>query len=395
MPTTKIIQVGLILFFTINIIMLVIAIPKYSQKPTNFNKTNSSFDATYMTAKVLEVNEIKDSSGNLNTYKQYLSVVILDGTDYKKEIKADSSFDENSLYRKSEKGETIVLEKTVLEDPITKEKKTRYIFSDKYRLSGIYWIIAFFVVVVLVVVRKKGLMSLIGLVMSGGVLALYTVPRLVAGDNTLVVAMFSVLLIAPLTIYVSHGFNKQNTMVLISMILTTIVVANLGSYFLDLVRLAGVGSEDSAFLSVFGNINVRGLILTGIIISALGVLDDAAMTQSATISSLAHANPNLTPMGLYTRAMSVGGAHITSLVNSLLVVYAGNALTLLIILFATLQKPVWLVLNSETFAQQIMESIVVSSGLILTVPITTYLVAFFLSSKDYEKGSHAHHGHSH
>jgi len=154
-------------------------------------------------------------------------------------------------------------------------------------------------------------------------------------------------------------------------------------YFIQFANLFGLGSEESLYLQTgrFGNLNIRGLVLSGIVIASIGVLDDVASAQAATVEELNRANPNLSVGQLYRRAMKVGGEHIASMVNSLLLVFAGASLTLFILQFASNQRPISVTINTEMVSQEIISSLIVSIGLILTVPITTYLMSVF-SKKD-------------
>ena len=122
-------------------------------------------------------------------------------------------------------------------------------------------------------------------------------------------------------------------------------------------------------------------MLGGIIIGVLGVLDDITTAQSAKIEEIHIANPRLGFTNLYQKGLSVGREHIASLVNTLLLAYVGASFPLL--LLATTQKaqPFWLILNSNFIAEEIVRTIVGSSALILAVPITTVLAAYFYSRK--------------
>jgi uncharacterized membrane protein len=140
-------------------------------------------------------------------------------------------------------------------------------------------------------------------------------------------------------------------------------------------HLTGYGSEDATTLSMFqADVDLHGLLLAGIIIGSLGVLDDVTVTQAATVTELAHANPELTRLQLYRAATRVGRAHIASTVNTIVLAYAGASLPLLLLLTAD-SRGVGEIVTSEFLAQEIVRSIVATLGLIAAVPITTGLAA--------------------
>ena len=122
------------------------------------------------------------------------------------------------------------------------------------------------------------------------------------------------------------------------------------------------------------DVDLHGLLLAGIIIGSLGVLDDVTVTQSATVTELAHANPGLSRLQLYRAATRVGRAHIASTVNTIVLAYAGASLPLLLLLTAD-SRPVGQILTSEFLAQEIVRSAVATLGLVAAVPLTTGLAA--------------------
>lgn len=123
-----------------------------------------------------------------------------------------------------------------------------------------------------------------------------------------------------------------------------------------------------------GNLNMKGILLAGIVIGALGVLDDITISQAAIVDELAK-TANLTKAkDLYTRSMVIGKDHITSMVNTLVLAYTGASLPLLLI-FTNNPHPFMEIINYELIAEEIIRTLVGSIGLILAVPITTMIAA--------------------
>lgn len=119
-------------------------------------------------------------------------------------------------------------------------------------------------------------------------------------------------------------------------------------------------------------INIKGLLLAGILIGVLGVLDDITIAQASVVEQLRYANPSLKPRELFSRAMRVGQDHIASMVNTLVLVYTGASLPLLL-LFVNNPHPLTEIINYEIIAEEIVRTLVGSIALILAVPITTLL----------------------
>ena len=126
-----------------------------------------------------------------------------------------------------------------------------------------------------------------------------------------------------------------------------------------------------------GTLNIQGLLLAGIIIGLLGILDDVTVSQSSVVFELKKTNPSLKIAELYSKAMNVGKDHIASVVNTLVLVYAGAALPLLL-LFINNPMPYEQVVNFEIISEEIVRTLVASIGLILSIPLTTLLASWIV-----------------
>lgn len=265
-----------------------------------------------------------------------------------------------------------------------------FLIADQVRLQPMLYLLLAFLAVVFLVSRWRGLGALLGLAFSFLIIIYFIVPRIAAGDNPIMVAILGSLLIIPATFYPSHGFNRKTTIAVISTVLALLITGMLANFFIDFAKLTGLSSEEAGFLQVLNPdvANLRGLLLAGIIIGVLGVLDDVTVSQASIVKQLKRANPEFNTKELYLRAMQVGHDHISSMVNTLILVYAGAALPLLL-LFNDAARPFLEIINLEIIAEEIVRTLVGSIGLILAVPITTWLAAWFVDSADNEK-SHAH-----
>ncbi|MGP4103151.1 YibE/F family protein, partial [Nonomuraea sp. KM90] len=147
---------------------------------------------------------------------------------------------------------------------------------------------------------------------------------------------------------------------------------------LGFARLNGITDDSALALDMSLSIDTQGLLLASIIIGALGVLDDVTVTQAVTVAELAHANPSYGFARLYRAAGRIGRAHIASVINTIILAYAGASLPLLL-LFSIGNQPLGDVMTTPVIAQEIVRSIVGTLGLIAAVPITTALAALTAS----------------
>jgi uncharacterized membrane protein len=247
-----------------------------------------------------------------------------------------------------------------------------YSILQQQRGQPLFWMLALAAAVILVFGRWRGLSSLAGLTVSFAVLLLFVIPAILDGSSPLLVAVVGASAIMFAALYLTHGVNVHTSVAVAGTLVSLVLTGLLGALFSSLMGLTGVGSDDSSYLSATQtNIDLRGLLLAGIVIGALGVLDDVTVTQAVTVAEMAGGG-KLSRWELYRAATRVGRAHAASAVNTIVLAYAGTSLPLLLIVAAGSQ-PIGELLTSEFLAQEILRSAVGTIGLVASVPITTAL----------------------
>lgn len=254
---------------------------------------------------------------------------------------------------------------------------------DYVRRDGLYLLFGIFVLLVVAIGRLWGALSLIGMAISFLVIFTFILPRIIAGNDAVMVTILGSFVIAPITFGLSHGIKRKTLVALSGTIITLVVVGTLSALFVELTHLTGFSAEEAGFLQfeLGERINMKGILLAGMIIATLGILDDITISQASIVEELKQANAKLKSHELFLRAMRVGRDHISSLVNTLVLVYTGASLPLLL-LFVNNPHPFTEIINYEVVADEVVRTLVGSIGLILAVPITTAIAAFY-SKKDY------------
>lgn len=270
----------------------------------------------------------------------------------------------------------------------------QYFITDFYRYNYLVTLFVIFAVLSVLIAGIKGFSSLIGLVVSFFIIFSYIIPNINNGHDPVLITVSAAVLIVSVTFYLSHGFTLKTTVSVIGTIISLSLTGLLAMYFINKTHLTGSASEELAFLENINNnkLNISGLLLSGIIIGTLGILDDITISQASVTAEIKKTNPDIDPAHLFMQTMNVGRDHIASLVNTLILVYTGGFLPLLL-LISTNPKPFSEVINYEIFAEEIVRTLVSSIGLILAVPITTALATYFATNyKSYIKGAgHEHH----
>ncbi|TDE55797.1 YibE/F family protein [Nonomuraea mesophila] len=249
-----------------------------------------------------------------------------------------------------------------------------YQLSDHDRATPLWLFGLAFAAAVIAFGRWRGVTALIGLAVTFVLLLTFVIPGILEGRSPMLVAIVGAAAIMLTVLYLTHGFSLPTSMAVLGTLASLALTGALSYAALGFARLNGVTDDSALTLGMSLSIDTQGLLLAGIIIGALGVLDDVTVTQAVTVSELAHANPSYGFARLYQAAGRIGRAHIASVINTIILAYAGASLPLLL-LFSIGEQPLGQVLTTPVIAQEIVRSVVGTLGLIAAVPITTALAA--------------------
>lgn len=256
----------------------------------------------------------------------------------------------------------------------------QYSVVDVNRKLPLALLAGIFALAVVVVGRMRGVFALVALVVSFAILTLFILPAILQGSNPLLVAVIGASAIMLIALYMCHGLTARTSVAVLGTLVSLLLIGLLGSLFIDWAFLSGNTDDNTGLIhGLYPHIDMSGLLLAGVIIGSLGVLDDVTVTQTSAVWELHQADPGMGPRGLYRAAIRIGRDHIASVVNTLVLAYAGAALPLLL-LFSIANSSMGSVANSELVAEEIVRTLVGSIGLVASVPVTTALAALVVSA---------------
>lgn len=262
--------------------------------------------------------------------------------------------------------------------------KTDYYITDLVRTGYLFWLVLLFSFIIIIICKKKGAKSLVSLVVSFFIILKFIIPQIMKGASPLTVGVFGALLILAIIIYLTEGWNRKSHISVISVFFSLTAIFLLSWIFTNLTRLTGLAQEEAIFLlgANNGNMDFRGLLLTGILIGAVGVLDDVIVGQVESVRQIKKANPDLTNRQVFKSAYEVGNTHLGAIVNTLFLTYAGASLPLLLLFYMSPTGVVSFsqVLNNELIATEIVRTLVGSIGVALSMPISTFLASIWLKN---------------
>jgi len=332
----------------------------------------------FVRARVVSVDDESDiENSHLNSYTQTLTMRLLTG-DSQGQTLHGIQYETANRRQKLKTGDTVVAAK--IPDP-RNNNGSPYVIVDQYRLPYIAVIVALFLLLAIVFGRIRGVTALVGLAFSLFMLVYFIAPHILEGQNPVIVSLVGSAIIAIVSIFLAHGFNRRTSLAVVATLVTLGLAQGLAFAAVHYSRLFGNGSEEAYLLQIgtLGAFNLQGILLGSIIIGTLGVLDDVTTGQTVAVAELHLANPKLAFKELYKKAMVIGREHIASLINTLVLAYAGAFFPLFLLIVLSNTQPVWTILNSEFISEEIVRTLVGSIALVLAVPLSTLLAAYYFS----------------
>lgn len=327
--------------------------------------------------KILEEKEVKRDDGS-TVKQQNLELKILSGPLTGQTVKyfgiSDVQVTVAGLYRP---GDKVIVS-------YNRDDTGKYVFYviDYVRSSALLWLLIFFVAVVLLVGRIKGLRALFSFFLSFLFIIYVMVPLFLRGWNAVAVGIIGSLIILLLITYFTEGYNHKSHIAALGILLSLVFTAILSAIFAASNHLTGLASDEISFLisSINHPLNYKNLLLASMFIGALGVLDDVVMGQIEAVLQIKKANPFLKNTQVFKMAVKIGQSHLGAIINTLFLAYISAALPL-VLLIGLHQEPFVSfsdIINNEQVATEIVRTLVGIIGLCSAVPISTWLAAEYL-----------------
>lgn len=346
--------------FAVLVIGLVTAalITPYRQQPTEryLYSDTPSVGATYLRAKIQQ------------THNTTMTATLLDGERAGQTVTVD-------IWRSTERRYILQPGTVVVVGDYDNANTLQLV--EVYRIPLLIIVATGFAALVVAVGGRRGGASIVGLALSIVVIGWLVVPAILQGADAFAICCLAAFIIAIGSMFIAHGFRWRTLVSVGCVVAVLAVVCGLAYLAVVLGRLTGLNDEGAYYLlHAVGGIDMRGLVAGGIVIAALGMLDDVVTAQVAAVEELKRANQKMTVRQLYTAGASVGGEHIASLVNTLALAYVGVSLPFILLTVQTGVQTGQLFFNGEYIATEIIRTLVASAGLVLAVPISTLVAAY-------------------
>ncbi len=328
-------------------------------------------------AKVIEVGPIEDLSlEEFESSSQKVKLEILSGK-YKGELfEVQNDLANNPVYDiVAEKGDKLVVMIQEEGDEISTIN-----ISDYYRGDYTLYMVIFFMLLLLLVGRSKGLKAIISLSLTLISIIYILLPSILKGMNPVPISILISIGITIITVFLVGGINKKSLSTIIGTMSGVIIAGSIFFFVGGQIKLTGLSAEEAGMLLYIPQdiiINFKSLLFSGIILGALGAIMDVGMSVSSSIDEIHKANKTLTQGQLFKSGMNVGKDIMGTMANTLILAYAGSSIPLLL-LFMAHEASIVKIMNLDIIATEIVRSLSGSIGLVLTIPITAFVASFLI-----------------
>lgn len=354
----------------------------FADAPIVERQPDQPVDEQFVSARVLSVSEAKldktllDKTGMVSN-RQKVKVEVLEGSLKGQTFEVDNEITDNPAFNIS-----VTPGKEVILSVVTGGGRTEVNIADHHRAPVLYGLLAAFVAVFLFFGGQKGLKSLAGLIVTVLLIAYVLLPLSQKGYNPLIVAICICLAAGATSMALVAGFSRKSLAAVIGTVGGVIIAGVAAQAVIVLAPLTGLSSEEAQILR--GSLIHQdaafyaGLLAAGMLIGALGVIMDVAISIASSTAEVAKAGSQMTRHDLYQAGMNVGRDIMGTMTNTLVLAYAGGALPLLLL---ASQMPSTKLINLDLFATEIASALSGSLGLVFTIPLTAVAAAALFSRK--------------
>lgn len=321
--------------------------------------------------------DVADGLQNENNVKQKVQIKVLTGQ-FKGTVQTlDNMLTGNPAYDISlNKGDKVVLHLEAKNTEVNSVDDVDFFIADIKRDYSLEAFAALFMVLLVVIGRKKGVFSLVSIIATISLMFFVLVPLILHGVNPVVSAVVVGILSTIITIYLVGGFNPKSSSAILGTAMSLIFAGGMSLAAIWMARLTGFAGEESMFLySTRPDLSFKGILAASMIIAALGALMDTGVSIASSVNEIYETDKKLTVNQLFKSGMNIGKDIIGTMSNTLILVYLGSALPLVLLSNnIDLQK----FFNLNQVATEILSALIGSISILACVPLTAIIAAYLI-----------------
>lgn len=363
-------------------VVLIISAATFNWNSINSYEAYNTSTRKYLRGRVLSVRlerletDIYDSSRYLG--EQEIVVLILEGELKGKEIYIDNylSHTHNIYVRENQK--------IIVCADLPEGAEPFYTVYNYDRCLPFAGLVVVFVAVMMFVGRAKGIRALLGVAFTLLAVILFMVKAIYHGFSPVVVTIITILITTAVGLVLLNGFSKKTFISVLSTVLGVAVTGIIFFIVSETLHLSGFNAdnaEDLLMIRSATGLSIKYILIAGLLISALGAVMDIAVSLTAALDELLQLNPKLTRKELIRSGFNIGKDMIGTMSNTLILAFTGTSLTTMLTLIGYGTEKMQLI-NSDFLAIEMAQGICATIGVVLTVPIATYIYSYMCTEKE-------------
>lgn len=249
------------------------------------------------------------------------------------------------------------------------------------RVLGVF--VLLFFVLLAVLGGKKGLGALLGLLFTLGCIWLILIPCLIRGIPAVPVTVGIIAVTAAGALIFLNGFSEKTLCSVLGCVIGVVAAGGIAVAVGAATPMNGFNMSEAENLLLYGadkGLKISGLLVCGVLISALGAVMDVALGIASAVWELHEQNPALTARQLFRSGLHIGQDAMGTMANTLILAFAGSSLNMLI-LVQTYEIPFLQLINTDYICIEVIQSIAGAMGILLTVPIVAFISARLMASQ--------------
>lgn len=324
--------------------------------------------------------DVQEGGEAANSVKQKVLVKVLTGRFKGEERELENMLTGNPAYDINlNRGDRVILHLEAKNTEIFSVNDVDFFISDLKRDYSLLVFSGIFTLLLIIIGRKKGIFSLISILATVALIFLVMVPLILNGFCPIATAVLVGILSTIITIYLVGGLNSKSSSAVIGTSLSLICAGGLSLLAIFMARLSGFAGEESMYLyATRPDLDFRGILSASMIIAALGALMDTGVSIASAINEIYETDRALSVKQLFKSGMNVGRDVIGTMSNTLILVYLGASLPLVLLSSnIDLQK----FFNLNQVATEILSAIIGSIAILACVPLTAIISAYLIKNQ--------------
>jgi len=342
------------------------------------------YSETYISGKIIEKIETLPPGEAYEQVKGYekIKVELTSGKDNGKLVVVENPiYIEGHLNLDLKKGNRVIL----AEDLNEVDGSRVYYFTDRDKRGGLIATSLIFVLLTLLIAKFRGFRALVALGVVVGLIFFMFVPLITKGYSPIMLAIVVSLVSSTVTILFMTGKNRRGIPAIIGSVGGTFVAGLISYIFSNTMGITGYSTVEALnAASYLQKINMKELVSAGILLGSMGAVMDVAMSISSSLQEINTHHPEIEVKELFYSGINIGKDIIGTMINTLVLAYIGSSL-LQVIMIHLQDMSSMRVFNYEFIVVEFLRAFCGSIGILIAVPLTSFVAAELIPKKKKEK----------